>query len=191
MTHARNVVLAVLATAVLATAVLAGVMRAAVADERSYHAPQTGAEKALDDILRQAGNDPDMLDYLLDARGKGAAHPVAKYDAMVTAALRQAIQQVQAKLVRETCHGASQDEPCGLDFDPILCAQDVADRYLYRTVAETPRQSEIVYAWPGQGAAPAEPGATFRLLKSGDAWRIDGVRCADGTEFNGIGLSKP
>ena len=76
-------------------------------------------------------------------------------------------------------------ELCGMESDPIVCAQDFPDHYLFRTTQTGRSRVVIEAAWPPDpGAGPTTSGA-YRLTLNGGVWKIDGVSCAGGGSYNG------
>jgi hypothetical protein len=75
-------------------------------------------------------------------------------------------------------------ELCGMDSDPIACAQDFPDSYLFLTVQNGTSVAIVEAAWPpDKGAAPTSNGR-YRLKLVGGVWKIDGVACAAGDSYN-------
>lgn len=139
-----------------------------------FHAPQTEAERTLNEILMATGRDDDALDNLLDGRGKPGFHPTVDYRRFLTEALLRAIRDAEAALVKRDCGGTYRDgDICGLDYDPLTCAQDSNPRYLYRTETQNAGTARIAYAWPGQPAIAA----TYRLVLRDGQWKLDGIKC--------------
>jgi hypothetical protein len=161
---------------VAALLVLAAIGSAAAAESSlaGFHAPQTEAERALDTILMATGRDDTALDNLLGGRGKAGFRPTIDYRRFVTDALLRAIRDAEAALVKRDCGGAYREgEICGLDYDPLTCAQDSNPRYLYRTETQHAGTARIAYAWPGQPAVAA----TYRLVLRDGRWKLDGIKC--------------
>ncbi|MDU7519929.1 MAG: hypothetical protein E7K72_00815 [Roseomonas mucosa] len=157
---------------------LAALPARAIRPELPFQPPATEAERALDAALRAADADPDLLSNLIEGRGGPGHRRTVDHSASLTPALVAAIARVERALVRRNCGGRYRaDEICGLNASPLTCAQDSAEGYLYRTGAGGRDRAYVAYRWPGpEGRAVA----TYRLLRRGGAWRIDGVRCAEG-----------
>lgn len=152
---------------------------AAAAD--TIHPPKTGAERALDGILKYADQDPDQFDNLFDGRGQRPFRPAEDYTKVLTAPVLAAMAAKEKSLVQTRCGGHyRKGELCGMDSSPITCAQDVSDSYLYRTETGGENSAEISYYWPGT----KKPVATYRLVRQAENWKIDGVRCTEGEDFN-------
>ena len=159
---------------------IASLLAAGSHADQPLHAPTSAAERALDAILKTAGNDDDQLDNLLDGRGKPGFKKTVDYSTLLTAALMSAIADRQTALVREDCGGRYiKGELCGLDYLPINCAQDTNDSYVYETVKETDSTAEIRYAWPDQ-----KSDATYRMVLSDGRWKLDGITCVEADSFN-------
>jgi hypothetical protein len=180
----RPVVAALLALPL--TAALAQATR----PELPFHPPETEVERALDAILHRADSDTHLLSNLLDGRGGRGFRRTLDYAPLLTPALVAAIARAERALLRQNCGGRYRPgEICGLDFGPLTCAQDSNEVYLYRTQVTRPDEAIVAYRWPEGGRAAV---ATYRLLRRGGAWRIDGIRCGEGMpSFNlaSFGLS--
>lgn len=159
----------------------AGLVIAWPAAAENMHPPKTSAERALDFILKQADQDPDLLDNLFDGRDKRPYRPAVDYTKVLTAPLMAAMSAKEKSLVQAGCNGHyRKGEICGLDYSPITCAQDLNDSYLYRTEAGSAERAEITYSWPGTKKSVA----TYTLVHQGNSWKIDGISCTGGDTFN-------
>jgi hypothetical protein len=159
----------------------AGIGLAWPAAAGAIHPPATTAERALDGILKHADQDPDLLDNLFDGRGQRPFRPAEDYTKVLTAPVIAAMSAKEKALVQAACAGHyRKGEVCGMDFSPITCAQDLSDSYLYRTETSSEDQADISYYWPGTN----KPVATYRLVRQGQTWKIDGISCAGGYDFN-------
>ena len=163
---------------------LMAVAALAVRPELPFHPPRTEAERALDAILHRVDADPDPFPNFLNGRGRRGFGPTVDCGALLMPALIAAIAAIAAMvgaeqtLLRRNCGRRDRpDEVCGLDFVPLPCAQDSNETYLYRTQVTRSDEAIVAYRWPGEGRDPA---ATYRLLRRGAVWRIDGIRCGEG-----------
>jgi hypothetical protein len=147
----------------------------------TIHPPETTAERTLDGILKHADYDDQQLDNLFDGRGQRAFHATVDYSKVLTTPVLAAISAKEKTLVQAGCGGHYQKgEICGLDFSPITCAQDLSDTYFYRTETSGDDRAEIAYYWPGMTKSIA----TYRLVRQAGTWKIDGIRCTGGYDFN-------
>jgi len=147
----------------------------------TIHPPASTAERALDGILKHADYDDKQLDNLFGGRGQKNFHATVDYSKVLTAPLLAAITAKQKAMVQADCGGQyRKDDICGMDSSPITCAQDVSDSYLYRTESGEDNRAEIAYYWPGTRKAVA----IYRLIRQAETWRLDGIRCAEGDDFN-------
>jgi len=161
--------------------VIAGLAIACPAAAENIHPPKTAAERALDGILKQADQDPDLLDNLFDGRDKRPYRPAVDYTKVLTAPLMAAMSAKEKSLVQAQCDGHyRKGESCGMDYSPITCSPDLNDLYLYRTEAGGVERAEITYYWPGMKKSVA----TYTLVHQGDRWKIDSIRCTGGAAFN-------
>jgi hypothetical protein len=148
----------------------------------AWHAPASPSEQALNRTLKRIDADDNALDNILGGRGQKTYRRTVDYGPMLTPRLIAAIAAFEKSKVRADCGGRYRDgEVCGLDYNPVTCAQDSNDSYVYRTDQQTPTTARIAYAW---AADAKEPSATYRMVLDGGAWKIDAVGCQGGDSFN-------
>jgi hypothetical protein len=165
----------------LALILIAGTGLAGPAAAGTIRPPATIAERALDAILKHADQDPDLLDNLFEGRGQRPFSPAEDYTKVLTAPVLAAMAAKEKALVQAACGGHyRKGEVCGMDFSPITCAQDLSDSYLYRTETSGEDRADITYYWPGMN----KPVATYRLVRQAQTWKIDGISCTAGYDFN-------
>ena len=146
-----------------------------------FHIPTTPPERALDAALQQNDRalDPvsDLSRFRRRALNRSSATDLAS---RLSPGLLEAFDGAEKALVVRDCGGRYRDgELCGLDYDPLTCAQDYTPGYLYRTELTTAGQAVISYRWPEL----PKPVATYRMIRQADRWLVDGVQC-DGQSFN-------
>ncbi|HUO06118.1 MAG TPA: hypothetical protein VMU16_13055 [Candidatus Binataceae bacterium] len=150
------------------------------ADKKLYHRPQTSAEKALDNILRlDNASNGNMQDFVLQRPGY-AKKKGKDYSKYFTPALLKAWAEAGKKDIAEGCGGVYTGEVCNIDFDVVLCAQDVPETYLYRTTHAQGDQAIITYLWPNDPNA----GLRYLMVKTQDGWKLDAVDCGNKYQFN-------
>lgn len=139
-----------------------------------FHRAATEPEKTLDRVLRLSEKDPNLVEFLL-ATPQYKAKSGKDYGRYVTPRLRTDLAALERATVAENCQGKYLDgELCGLDHNPLTCAQDMADgAYLYQTESAGDGRADIAYKWPGQKAVVAR----FALVQEGGVWKIDAVTC--------------
>ena len=111
-------------------------------------------------------------------------HKDRGYAQLFTQELRASLTQAEAALVKENCNGAYKEgNLCGFDFVPTTCSQDWPDEHLvyYRTDKLTASYAIIEQRWTEQGTAPA---VTYRLVYQEHRWKLDGIQCPGGNNFN-------
>jgi hypothetical protein len=163
--------------AIILAAALAAVTPA-LAEPVHFHPPQTEQEQALDKMLHATETDGDALAQLL---GRPGAKGHLDYARILTPKVIASIRKAERALVRQDCGGKyRKDEVCGIDFDPITCAQDSSPAYLYHTILDLGPKVVIEYKSPDQTASAA----VYTLVKAPDGWRIDGITCATGDKYN-------
>jgi hypothetical protein len=137
------------------------------------HPATTQAEKALDNLLRLSEKRSGLVDALLGRRAGKA--DLALAGQMTTPRLRRQLADLERWTVRENCKGRYiPGELCGLDYNPLTCAQDASDApYSYRTLSSSADQAEIAYFWPGADS----PLARFFMVAVAGTWKLDAVQC--------------
>ncbi|HEY7851875.1 MAG TPA: hypothetical protein VIB82_02800, partial [Caulobacteraceae bacterium] len=143
------------------TAILVCVALAAgsAAAKPAFAPARSAAEQALDRILKLDAQKPEMMDPAIEVAGRRprtTPPPGAPYLRYLTTPLAAAILAEEARQVKANCGGVSKrGEECGMDSDPVLCAQDFPDHYLFRTIQSGPALAVAETAWPpDKGAQP-------------------------------------
>ena len=138
------------------------------------HPAATEGEKALDKLLRLSEKRYGLVAAVLGRPGGGKGDAALARE-LTTARLRRDLTELERKAVRDNCKGRYiPGELCGLDYNPLTCAQDESDApYSYRTTVASADRADIVYSWPGA----ANPSASFVMVREGEAWKLDAVRC--------------
>jgi hypothetical protein len=141
---------------------------ASKAQPAHYHAPQTEAEQALDKVIHL---DMTVTCGLWPALTKATG----QYATLFTPQLSHAVANADQKLVQLNCGGDPTKGVCGLDYDPLTCAQDYPPApILYRTISVKESNEAIIgYAW---GTGNTDQGR-YRLVKVGGTWKLDGIEC--------------
>lgn len=149
-----------------------------------FHYPSTSAEQFLDLILTLEGGIGDAaLGWYAENVPWRDTRKDAHYARLITPGLREAISREEARQVKENCDGKYVDgDNCSFGSDPITCAQDVAEEgYLFNTLKAERNMAIIAYRWP----YGTKVFATYRLVRVGGVWKLDGIRCHDPTmSFN-------
>jgi hypothetical protein len=156
--------------------------------EPAFHPAQSPAELALARILKLDADHPGQIDPAVEVAGRRprtTPPPGAAYLRYLTTPLATAILVAEARQVKANCGGVNKrGEQCGMDADPIICAQDFPGHYLFRTTQSGPSVAVVEAAWPPEhGAQPTRSGA-YRLRLSGGVWKIDGISCAAGDSYH-------
>ncbi len=74
------------------------------------------------------------------------------------------------------CNGKYIDgEICGLDYNPITCANDFTDESYYFTVKQTKNTAEILHAW--YKTDPVSEMPRYFMVRENGVWKIDGIVC--------------
>jgi hypothetical protein len=174
--------------AAIAAMILAFAAGSASAAGAAFHPPQTPAEQTLARILKLDGDKPRLVDPAVAARGrKPLTTPPANagYLAYLTVPVATAILADEAGQVKTNCGGVYKSgEECGMDSDPIICAQDFPASYLVRTLKTGPGLAVIEAAWPPDGNQPISSSGVYRLKQVSAVWKIDGIACTGGDKYN-------
>lgn len=154
-----------------------------------FHPPHSAAEAKLDKILKWDGNvdshdDSNMMYYLLDIPHRNI-NKDKKYINLFTDGLRSAASKAEAEAVKETCGGIYTGDLCGLGFDPIICAQDTPNYYLYR-VEQQSRDRAIITVGFARSINDKDPypSGTYTMVKRGKRWVLDGILCQNWSGYN-------
>jgi hypothetical protein len=143
-----------------------------------YHAPQTPAELALDNVLNiEIAAGTSLAEPTLSSL-MGTNTLPAQYAALFTPALSLAVFTANNAVAQQNCNGQppTQNGPvCDLDFDVLLCENDIPPTpILYRTISvKESNEAVIGYAW---GTGNTDQGR-YRLIKVDGTWKLDGINC--------------
>ncbi|WP_300157437.1 DUF3828 domain-containing protein [Solidesulfovibrio sp.] len=140
---------------------------------KSWHQPETDAEKALAKVLRLSEKDQNLLEFVLRTpfykakAGKG-------YARFFTRRLLSDMAAMERATVRENCRGKYlPGELCGTDHNPLTCAQDAMEGYLFMTQSQDATHAAIAYRWPTE----TKTAARYDLVHEDGVWKLDRVRC--------------
>ena len=148
-------------------------------NESPYHRPQNDAEKALDTALVKVGDDPYAFENMHIRPGIVPNASRVDYSPMLTAKLMAQLAADEKRIVERDCNDVYiEGEICGFDYDPILCAQDTENGYVYMTTHEDATTASIDYSWPMSSGRPEKTVAHYDLIKDKSGWKIDAVTCA-------------
>jgi hypothetical protein len=146
-----------------------------------FHPPLTEAERVLDGMIKRAQSEEAMAKYLL--RSQGTYNVLGDdYGKLYTPGLMQAWSETEASMVYSNCGGDYRTgQTCGIDYNPVTCSNFKYDEYHYRTDADAdPNSAVIAYRLP-EGRQII---ATYYLVKRDGAWKLDGIDCGLGNDFN-------
>jgi hypothetical protein len=144
---------------------------AGISAAQASPAPHTPAEMALDKVLKTADRDEEVLDNLLHRYPVAAAKRI-DYRQWLTPKLIASLQAEEKKLVAQDCGGKYREgDICGIDYNPLTCAQDTVRPLSYKTVQQSADTAVI-----------AVTGATYRMAHTSAGWQLDGVKCGGGVE---------
>ncbi len=150
------------------------------ANER-FRAPRNDAETALSKILWKADYDRGFLDYLFADPNRNPKHD-GVYQALVSKKMRESVLAYEKALPKNVCDGKFRSgRMCGYDANPLTCRADVG-HYLYATQEKT--KAAAIIALISEEQIIPDDRVTYKLVKQGGAWKIDGVLCPNGPGFN-------
>ncbi|TAN61306.1 MAG: hypothetical protein EPN20_12625 [Magnetospirillum sp.] len=148
--------------------------------QKDFHQAASDAELALDRIIRLSDHD-DGLFLFITKRPDRDKNRDTEYPDLFSKNLMKSVADVERRLVKKTCGGVYDGEICGLDFNPVTCAQDYSeDGYVYRTEDTGHGAAVVSLKWPRLSGVVA----TYRMIRSDNHWIMDGVECGPNTKFN-------
>jgi len=148
-----------------------------------FHFPSTSAEQFLDLVMTLEGGARDAeLGWSVEGAPWRDARKDLHYARLITESLREAVSREAMRLVRKNCGGKYvEGDNCSFDVNPITCTQDYPEEgYLFRTEKFGRSEAVVSLRWPGL----PETVGTYRLIRAGGVWKLDGVRCAPTMSFN-------
>lgn len=157
------------------------------ADKPLFHPPQTEAERVLDEILRRYDSDTDLDLFIFNRLQKNHARD-KEFALLFTQDFLNSAEKKRKDEVRKSCGGKYPAD--GLECDmlegvqPIYCASDYPDEFLFRTVSASGNSVIISYSGlpePSEGKANT---SFYRMTKTANAWQLDGIDCGEGQAIN-------
>ncbi len=139
----------------------------------AFHAPQTEAEKALNNIQTQEKKNPDMGRYL-------TKNDADKESPFLTKKFMQT-----AKGRNKALEHCSDENPCiSAGFNPLTCGAQDSSEYdqLFHTIKENTHEAIIMSTWR-EHLYPSIEGPIYKMVKDGKVWKLDGVACGE-NRFN-------
>lgn len=142
--------------------------------------PKTDSEKALDTLLTLNNRDRGaMFNFVLHHPWRDKAKD-ACYQDLFTPEILHAFAQAEREALQVSCGGKYiEGDLCGLGVSPITCSQDPPELFAYQTLSSNDHDVTIRAIDRTRNQA----GPTYRMVKIGKKWKLDGVDCKD-IKFN-------
>ena len=152
------------------------------APNEGFHYPSNSAEQFLDLVITLENHKPGSLSWYAENAPWRDIRYDPHYARLVTPGLREAISREEARQVKENCDGKYiKGDNCSFGSDPITCAQDLSEEgYLFRTGKSGRDEAVLSLKWPGI----SQIFGTYRLVRAGGVWKLDGIRCDSTMSFN-------
>jgi hypothetical protein len=149
------------------------------ASKPQFHPPQTAAEKALAHILMLDHTDRYFRSFVFKALERNKSKD-KDYANLFTKALEDAWEKAYLSIPPEDDSGGRY-----VPMDWIVCGQETSEEYFYSTVRSGKYESYIAVVTPeAVNISPSLIPYPFRMIEENGAWKLDGVRCPDGFNFN-------
>lgn len=160
--------------------ILVLLLASVAAQAKSFHPPQTEAEKALDEITTHiTENDVNLLH---DVQEYLAGRAPFKYERYFTRKYLKKWMPVQQQWLKDACEGRSDDDEYkDCSVWRLSCIGDLNPPYIYRTLRETNNEAIILYAWAIEKEQVNEDDSYihFHMRKIDNAWKLDRAPCGD------------
>ena len=145
-----------------------------------YHTKSTAAEKELDSILRMSESDPNFTNYVLNRyHADGSKYIVI--NKLISDRLIYLLRKKEREIVHKDCGGKYiYHEICGLDINPLTCAQDYSNnQYLY--LSKKVRDGYVIlYKWQGIDGVVAK----YKMSYANKKWIMTGIYCEGLFDYN-------
>lgn len=145
-----------------------------------YHLPSTEPEKVLATIISRENDDKNWNVYGFIANHPRAREKQKKLVPLFTKSFLDRFEAEEKKLITESCGGVYPKDglPCDMirEINPVVCAQDSPDIYLYRTISSDKNKAFVTYTW---APLDMEDGPVYRLVKEGSQWKLDATSCGE------------
>lgn len=148
--------------------------------ENGFHYPEAPEELALDAVLTIEFCDQNLHSFVTGYEKRDKRHD-RRFSAYFSAELLGAWTKAELEAVQRNCNGVYvEGDMCGVDVN-ISCAQDYFEGgNVYKTETSNGNTAIISYRWPHF----TDVIATYRMVRNGHRWIMDGVSCSDGLKFN-------
>ncbi len=141
--------------------------------QETYNAASTAAESQLDALLKFADADTDMSDFVLNIPKRQSTKD-QQFASYFTSSFLARMSYKERQLVQRDCGGHYiEGELCGIDYNPITCAQDNLGTYFYHTEKENPYNATISFSYDRERNF-----AVYTLVKTHTGWKLNNVECA-------------
>lgn len=138
-----------------------------------WHPPQTEAEKTLATVLRLSEKDQNLLEFMLRTPFYKAKSDKG-YARFFIQRLLSDMAAMERAAVKENCRGKYvPGELCGTDHNPLTCAQDEMDGYLFKTQSQDATHALLASRRPTEKRTVAQ----YELVHEDGMWKLDRVHC--------------
>lgn len=147
--------------------------------KKEFHRPQTEAEEALDAILSREMDDKrwDVYGFVFNYPGSREKQE-KELGQLFTKDFLDRSEKEEKALIKESCGGVypENDLPCDMirGVNPIVCAQDIPEIYLYRTISADANTASVTYTWSGQ-----DDGPVYQMVRQGNLWKLNATSCKE------------
>jgi len=138
------------------------------------HLPETETEKVLDKILKlNNSREHDVYSYVfrqpyIEFKEDEILKP------LFTDNLIKESSKEEYDLIKESCGGIMPEDkrPCDMyrEVNPISCAQDTPENYIYKTIKSTDTEAFVQYVWPNSEFLL---GPIYKFIKEQNIWKLD------------------
>ncbi|MBF0356483.1 MAG: DUF3828 domain-containing protein [Alphaproteobacteria bacterium] len=147
----------------------------------NFHPATTPAENTLHSIILMAEQEDGLFEFAIKAPWRDRKLD-RRFSRFFSSSLQDSWAETEKKEVQKNCEGVYRNgEICGLDINPVTCSQDINNgQYEYKTEKAMSDFALISYKWPQF----PEILATYKMIREGNRWRLDGVSCNPQPTFN-------
>jgi hypothetical protein len=165
---------------VLAVFIICVALAVGLSQKPGFHTASSAPEKALDDIFKLGAADHDLFGFIFNAATYQHTKD-AQFAPFFSPALLARSAQEEKDGIAKSCGGTypADGKPCHIlwDINPLYCAQNLPNEFLYRTIKSNGHEALVTYMWPGD--KPDQP--VYRLVKDDGRWVLDAISCSGKT----------
>ena len=155
--------------------------------DTAFHPPQTEAEITLNKILELYGQDSDMDGFIFNPPWY-KNNKDQKFSPLFTKEFLSIAKKERKEEIKQSCGGTYPENGMECDMlegiQPIYCASDHPDVFLFQTISSSENQAIISYSGSPKPYKDKTNMHLYKMTLTSGGWSLDGVNCGSGQAVN-------